>query len=79
MPAIANNIDKKLVNEIFSFRKKYPKSAKNTVCVLIINTTLATVVDVIAKVYATKLRDRKKPPTIAGKPESPKILKVSFL
>jgi len=47
--------------------------------VLIIKTTLATEVEVIAKVYATKLKDKKKPPIKAGKPESLIILKVLLL
>jgi len=47
--------------------------------VLIIKTTFATDVDIIANVYATKLKDKKKPPITAEKPDLPIILKVFFL
>ena len=78
IPAIARIIERKPLSDIFSFKKKYPNIAKNIVWVLIINTTLATVVVVIAKTYATKLNDKKKPPNIAGNPESLIILIVFF-
>ena len=48
IPNIAKIIEKKPIKDTFSFKKKYPKIAKNNVWVLIINTTLATDKDVIA-------------------------------
>ena len=58
-PDIAIIIAMKLLNEIFSFRKKYPKTAKNKVWLLIIKTTLAIVVSVMPIMYPTKLVDKK--------------------
>ena len=48
MPEIASKIQKKVSLEIVSFKKKYPKIAKNKVCVWIIKFVLATVVSYIA-------------------------------
>ena len=42
------------------------------------NTTLATVVLLIAKTKATKLKDITKPPSTPGKPETLIILIVFF-
>ena len=46
---------------------------------LIIKTTFATVVLLIATTKATKLNDKTKPPNNPGKPDSLIILKVFFL
>ena len=53
--------------------------ARKIVCVLIIKTTLATDVIIMLAVYATKLKERKKPPINAGKPALLITLKVFFL
>ena len=45
---------------------------------LIIKTTLATVVLLIATTNATKLNDKTKPPNNPGRPDSLIILKVFF-
>tara|TARA_B110000008_G_C16660653_1_gene440642 strand:- start:118 stop:348 length:231 start_codon:yes stop_codon:yes gene_type:complete len=76
---MAKRIERKAIIDTFSFNIKYPKIARNIVCVLIINTTFATVVSVMLITKAMKLRDKKRPPIIAGKPESLMILKVFFL
>jgi len=47
--------------------------------VLIIKTTFATVVLLIATTKATKLNDKTKPPNKPGRPDSLIILKVFFL
>ena len=46
---------------------------------LIIKTTLATVVLLIATTNATKLNDKTKPPSNPGRPDFLIILKVSLL
>ena len=47
-PVIAKIIDNKVTEEIFSFKKKYPKIAKNKICNEIIKLVFATVVLYIA-------------------------------
>ena len=49
------------------------------VWVLIIKTTFATVVLLIATTKATKLKDKTKPPNNPGSPDSFIILRVFFL
>ena len=79
IPIIASIIEINPIKEIFSLRKKYQNIARNIVCVLIIKTTLATVVFVIATTNAIKLSDITNPPNTAGKPASFKIFIVFFL
>ena len=69
-PVIAKIIDIKVMIEIFSFKKKYPKIAKNNIWVEIIKFVFATVVLYIAKTYPQKPTDKIIPPTKPGKPDS---------
>ena len=48
-PTTAKTIENKVIEEIFSFKKKYPNKAKKIVSVVIIKLVLATVVVYIAK------------------------------
>jgi len=68
-PVIAKTIDVKVIALIFSFKKKYPKIAKNNIWSYIIKLVLATVVLYIAKTYPQKPKDNIIPPKIPGKPE----------
>ena len=79
IPDIAKTIEIKPINEIFYLRYKKPNSAKNIVCVLIIKTTLATDVFIIANTKAMKLKDITKPPNNAESPDFLIILIESFL
>ena len=47
-PVIAKIIEVNVIAEIFSFKKKYPKTAKNKICNDIIKFVFATVVLYIA-------------------------------
>jgi hypothetical protein len=47
-PTTAKIIENKVIEEIFSFKKKYPKIAKNKICKEIIKLVFATVVLYIA-------------------------------
>ena len=79
IPDIAKTIEIKPTNENYSLRYKKPNSAKNIVCVLIIKTTFATDVFIIANTNDIKLKDIIKPPSNPGRPELLIILKVFFL
>ena len=78
IPLIARNIEIEPINETFSLKKKNTKIARNIVCVLMIKTTFATVVLLIATTKATKLNDKTNPPNNPGRPESLITIKVFF-
>ena len=69
MPEIARNIETRVILDIFSFKKKYPKIAKKIVWVWIMKLVFATVVFYIAKTYPQKPDDKIIPPNIPGIPE----------
>ena len=69
-PVIAKIIEANVIDEIVSFKNKYPNTAKNSIWVEIIKLVLATVVLYIAKTYPQKPNDRITPPKSPGKPES---------
>ena len=54
----------------FSFKKKYPKIAKNNIRKDIIKFVFATVVLYIAKTYPQKPKDNIIPPKKPGQPDS---------
>ena len=59
---MARIIEINVVLEIFSFKKKYPKIARNNVWVCIIKFAFATVVLYIANTYPENPNDKIKPP-----------------
>ena len=69
-PVIAKIIEAKVIAEIFSFKKKYPNTARNNICSEIIKLVFATVVLYIAKTYPQKPKDNTIPPKNPGSPES---------
>ena len=69
-PVIAKIIEVKVIDEIFSFKKKYPNIARNKICKDIIKLVFATVVLYIAKTYPQNPKDNTIPPVKPGKPES---------
>jgi len=79
IPEIAKIIEIKVNFEIFSFKNKYPNSAKNIVWVWIIKFVFATVVLYMAKTYPQKPVDNIKPPISPGIPELTKAVKNFFL
>ena len=68
-PITAKIIDSKVTEEIFSFKKKYPKIAKNKICNEIIKLVLATVVLYMATTYPQKPKDKITPAIKPGKPD----------
>ena len=68
-PAIAKIIENSVIGEIFSFKKKYPKTAKNRICSDIIKLVFATVVLYIAITYPQKPKDRITPAINPGSPD----------
>ena len=67
-PDIAKIIDIKVIEEIFSFKKKYPKIARNKICKDMIKLVFATVVLYIAK-HIHKILKINSPPNTPGRPE----------
>ena len=67
-PVIAKIIEVKVIILIFSFRKIYPKTARNNIWSDIIKFVFATVVLYIAKTYPQKPKDSITPPK---KPDNP--------
>ena len=68
-PAKAKIIENNVIEEIFSFKKKYPKIAKNKICNEIIKLVLATVVLYMATTYPQKPKDKITPAIKPGKPD----------
>ena len=68
-PTIAKTIENKVIEEIFSFKKKYPKIAKNKICNEMIKLVLATVVLYIATTYPQKPKDKITPAKNPGSPD----------
>ena len=75
-PVIARIIEVKVIAEIFSFKKKYPNTAKNKIWRDIMKFVLATVVLYIAKTYPQKPKDKIIPPINPGNPECLNALNV---
>ena len=69
-PDRAKIIEVKVKALIFSFKKKYPKIARNRIWRDIIKLVFATVVLYIAKTYPQNPKDNIIPPIKPGKPES---------
>ena len=69
-PNILKIIEIKVIKLIFSFKKKYPNTAKKIACVVIIKFVFATVVLYIENTYAEKPIDKTNP---AIKPERPEL------
>lgn len=68
-PDMPKMIEARVIKSIFSFKKKYPSTAKNIVSVVIIKFVLATVVVYMANTYAANPKDKNKPPINPGRPE----------
>ena len=68
-PIIAKIMENKVIEEIFSFKKKYPKIAKNKICNEMIKLVFATVVLYIAITYPQKPRDKITPAINPGNPD----------
>ena len=68
-PTIAKIIENNVINEIFSFKKKYPKIDKNKICKEIIKLVLATVVLYIAITYPQNPKDKIIPAISPGNPD----------
>ena len=68
-PVIARQIENRVIGFIFSFRKKYPNIARNSICSEMIKLVLATVVLYIANTYPQKPKDKIIPPTNPSNPD----------
>ena len=68
-PIIAKIIENSVIEEIFSFKKKYPKTAKNKICSEIIKLVFATVVLYMATTYPQKPKDKITPAINPGSPD----------
>ena len=68
-PTIAKIIENNVIGEIFSFKKKYPKTAKNKICSEIMKLVFATVVLYMATTYPQKPKDKITPAINPGSPD----------
>ena len=66
---VKKNLENNVIEEIFSFKKKYPNIARNKICNEIIKLVLATVVLYIAITYPQKPNDKITPAKNPGNPD----------
>ena len=78
-PMIAKIIENRVIEEIFSLRKKYPNIARNKICNEIIKFVLATVVLYMATTYPQNPSESIVPAIKPGKPDKEKALNIFFL